>query len=355
MAMAKKIILSETDIENIIKDYTENKQSLSSIGKKFNKSYLIIKQILIDNGIILRTKEEDLKLRIERYEATCLETYGVTNVSQNTIIKIKKEMTCLANYGVTNPLQDSTIRDKAKKTCVSKYGVDNPSKAVAVKQKKINKVKLINESCTNVFQLEDIKFKIKQTLTDKYGVDNPQKCLVIKAKTQATNLDKYGYTCCLLNEDIKSKSITTNLNKYGVEYFSQTKDFHSKSIKRYKYDNEVFDSLPELALWIYAKDNQIAIERLPLKYEYLFENKVHYYFPDFRYDGKIIEIKNDYLYKQMQKVGTIANAKLECMLKNNVEIWLPKNYLFAVNYCIKKYGKNFKQKFINESWGDANV
>lgn len=323
------------DIDSIIKDYTENKQSLSSIGKKFNKNYLVIKQILIDNGIVLRTKEEDLKLRAERYEATCLETYGVANVSQNATIKIKKEMTCLANYGVTNPLQASTIKDKVKKTCIAKYGVDNPSKATAVKQKKINKVKLINESYTNVFQLEDTKAKIKQTSIAKYGVENPQKCPAIKAKIQTTNLNKYGYTCCLLNEEIKAKSIVTNLTKYGVEHFSQTKEFHSKSIKRYKYDNEVFDSLPELALWIYAKDNQIAIERLPLKYEYFFENKLHYYFPDFRYDGKIIEIKNDYLYEQMQKVGTIANAKLNCMLENNVEIWLPKNYLFAINYCIK--------------------
>jgi hypothetical protein len=63
--------------------------------------------------------------------------------------------------------------------------------------------------------------------------------------------------------------------------------------KLYYYDNYYFDSLPELALYLYAKANNEEITRLPCKFSYKVEGKKYNYHPDFKYKGKLIEIKGD--------------------------------------------------------------
>ena len=278
------------------------------------------------------------------------------NVSQAEAIKDKKAKTCIEHFGVSSYNKTDEYKQRYKQTCLKKYGVDNVSKSESIKQKKIDKVKAISEECTNVFQLPDIKEKIKITCLERFGVENPQQAASIKEKSKATNLQRYGHTCALLSPEVKEKSVATLKKLYGVEHYSQTKEFHSKSVRQYKYNDQLFDSLPELSLYIYATDNNLPIERLPIRLEYWFDNKMHYYFPDFMFNNKLLEIKNDYLYKKMLVKNTVENAKLNCILENNIEIWLPKQYNFAIKYCIEKYGKDFKNKFnIKKNGGDANV
>lgn len=341
----KKRLFTKEEINEVIDLYCNKKLTFYQLGRMYNTSPLNIKSLLLNNNVVLRTKEEDIALKSSRYNKTCLEKYGVINVSQNQEVKDKKSKTTFEHYGVTSPQKSKIVQNKTKNTCLKKYGVENPSQSNLIKQKKIDKVKSLNPLCINVFQLKSVKTKIKETCLEKFGVENPQQSKIIKEQVKKTNIQRYGNSCCLLNKEIKQKSINTLLEKYGVESYSQTKDFHSKSIKLYKYDDQTFDSLPELALWIYAKDNNLHIERLPIKIEYYFEGKVHYYFPDFRLENKLIEIKNDYLYKKMLIENTVANAKLKCIIANNIEIWLPKQYNFVIKYCINKYGKHFKDQF----------
>lgn len=98
---------------------------------------------------------------------------------------------------------------------------------------------------------------------------------------------------------------------------------------------------------MYAIDHNISIDRCPTKLEYTYEDKKHYYFPDFLYDGKLLEIKGDQFFKEdgtMQcpfahEFDEIAEVKHQCTLKNNVIIWRFDDYKFALGYFNSKYSK----------------
>ena len=342
--------------DKIIDLYLNKKLSLSNIGKIYGCHYLKVKELLVENNIQLRTHSEDVSLKVERYTKTCLRKYGFKNVSQINIIKDKKEQTCFKHYGVKNPMKTEECQKKSRETCLRKYGVDNPSKAESIKQKKIQRVKDIDPNCTNYYQLKEIKEKLKNKFILKYGVDNPMKSEEIRQKAYATNIKRYGTSVSILNKEIREKSKKTCLKRYGTEFYVESSDFHHKCLKKYFYDNQYFDSLPELSLYIYAKDNNIDIVRLPLRLDYVFNDNTYHYYPDFKFDGRLIEIKNDYLYKKMLIENTRDNAKLKCMIDNNVDLWLPTVYNKYIKYCVDKYGRDFKKLFKNViKGGDAHV
>ena len=94
----------------------------------------------------------------EKVKKTCLEKYGVDNVSkseevlnkikesnlkkfgvewstQAESVKEKMKATLLENYGVEHPLQSPELLTKARKTCMSNYGAENPSNVPSVVDK----------------------------------------------------------------------------------------------------------------------------------------------------------------------------------------------------------------------------
>ena len=72
--------------------------------------------------------------------------------------------------------------------------------------------------------------------------------------------------------------------------------------------------------------NNISIQRSPTRFEYTFNNKKHYCFPDFLIDNSLVEIKGAHLLEQMQVPNTVENAKLNCLTQHNVEIWTIDKY-----------------------------
>ena len=75
---------------------------------------------------------------------------------------------------------------------------------------------------------------------------------------------------------------------------------------RFTYDNISFDSSWELAIWIYAKDHNIPIEREPVKLSFNFDGKEKHVIPDFRYNGKLIEIKGEHYYDKKTRYCKIS-------------------------------------------------
>lgn len=73
-----------------------------------------------------------------KYKSTCLDKYGVDNVSKIESIKRKKEETCLSNFGVLYPGNSTEIMDKVKNTCILKYGVDFYLQSEDIKSKTIS-------------------------------------------------------------------------------------------------------------------------------------------------------------------------------------------------------------------------
>lgn len=108
-------------------------------------------------------------------------------------------------------------REKYKQTCLNKYGVSNVSLVDDVKKKKENT--FYDKYGVSTYLISD---EIKERLIDKYGVDNPFKLKDIQDRIKNTNFKKYGFTCVLQSDVIKEKSKKTNIYKYGVDHFSKT-------------------------------------------------------------------------------------------------------------------------------------
>lgn len=94
------------------------------------------------------------------------------------------------------------------------------------------------------------------------------------------------------------------------------------------------DSSWELAFVLYHKDHFIDIERNKERFLYTFEDKTHYYLPDFIVNGKLYEIKG---YKNKN-----WKAKMDQFPKDRELIILEKEDMKPyLEYATNKYGKNF--------------
>ena len=254
--------------------------------------------------------------------------------------------TNIMKYGVDNPMKFAPIRDKAEQTNIKKYGVNN------------------------VFKSEEIKSKIKSVINKKYGANYPMQSTLIKAKSRETCLKKYGYTigsqssivkekaantcielygvkCPLQNSIVRDKTKKTLLRKYGVTHFSQAIEFHKLKQAKFRYNNVLFDSSWELAFYIYYVDYNFTVIRTPCSIDYSYEGNEHKYFPDFKIQNRIFEIKGPQFFNEEGKLinpydsseNIRAAAKHKCMLENNVIIITDcSKYLDYVN---NKYGKDF--------------
>lgn len=136
---------------------------------------------------------------------------------------------------------------------------------------------------------------------------------------------------------------------------------------RFTYDNISFDSSWELAIWIYAKDHNIPIEREPVKLSFNFDGKEKHVIPDFRYDGKLIEIKGEHYYDKKHDVvkypykfketdvplneceinrrKRLLKAKFDCYDENDVAIWGKNECKPFIDYVNSTYGSDYIFKF----------
>lgn len=206
---------------------------------------------------------------------------------------------------------------KRKSTNLEKWGVENP------------------------FQAEDIKNKIKETNLSTMGVENPMQLKETVDKIKQTCKDKYG------NENYRNcdKNKETRISKYG-SYLSL--EAISKTHKKYIYNNIKFDSSWELAYYIWLKDHNINFEYHTVILEYMVNDKKHFYYPDFKVNTELIEIKSSYLLDENNiLVNPYTKEKLyektKCLIDNNVKIITDcKIYL---DYIKQKYGKNYFKQF----------
>lgn len=130
------------------------------------------------------------------------------------------------------------------------------------------------------------------------------------------------------------------------------KEIRSKSHHSYFYEGLDFDSSWELAVWIYAKDHSLGIEREPIMFEYEVNGKVKKYFPDFKLNEDLIEVKGDHFFKNGKMIcpfdeslNDIYEAKHQCGLKNKVKFWTSKEMQDILKYVEDKYTKDYLELF----------
>ena len=209
-------------------------------------------------------------------------------------------------------------------------------------------VKYFNIKLTNEQIRLRNKIATKQRVQTLYGVDNNFQRKEIQDLIKENNISKYGVPNQFQRQEVKDKIKQTLLAKYGVEFIAQASEIQLKAQTKYMYDNEHFDSFPELAVWIYAKDHNIKIIREPVKLRYVVDNKEHYYFPDFEIAGQLVEIKGLQFFKDKNPNEVMINpydsskneqaeAKHQCAIKNNVLIWTEKDYNKYTDYVIANY------------------
>lgn len=210
-------------------------------------------------------KKKDIQKRTVK---TNLERYGVDNPAKNNIIKKQIRETNLKKYGVCSTLQIKEIHDK---------GIKESSK------------KEIREKAKKNTDYADIFKKVKKTYFEKTGYSHPMK-----------------------NPNVKNKII----EKYGQIGF----------VAKYKYDDELFDSIWELKLYYYLKQQNIKFVFHPKKtFEYFINDEKHLYQPDFEINGIYYEIKGTQFFNKKGEPYNVYTKsfwweKYLCLLNNDIRI-----------------------------------
>ena len=264
-------------------------------------------------------------------EQTCLERYGNKNFGHGKLAEEKTEQTCLERYGkkhYNNP-------EKIKRTVLQKYNVINISQLKTIKEKKV------------------------ETCKKHYGVDYPSQSSKLQEKTKQTNLEVYGYEYPTQSNKIQQKIISTCNKRYGCDRPAQSHIVRQKMRSNYLYDNIKFSTLPEVAYYIWLKDNNIQFEYQPNepKLTYEVNGKIHRYFPDFKIGKQLVEIKGPHLVdengiwtaprssnmtdQEYQNKLLCLRQKQLCALKHNVHIVYIDEYQQYIDYVSNNYGKNF--------------
>ena len=244
---------------------------MTTKGKRRFYNNGILNKMFYDGDIIpdgfvlghLPMSEETKRRKIEKYKNTCLEKYGVENVSQVQSVKEKKEKTCLIHYGVKNQNQSEDVREKTRKTNIKKYGTEYTFQAESVKEKikqsniekygkefasqsdeiknKVKQTNIERYGGNAPLCSEEIKDKVKQTCLERYGVENPNQCGEVREKIVKTNIERYGVENPSQSDDIKSKKVETSLRNYGVEHPLKSEHIKNKVMntvrERYGVEN----------------------------------------------------------------------------------------------------------------------
>lgn len=193
---------------------------------------------------------------------------------------------------------------------------------------------------------------------DTYHYDD-EKSRIADEKRRNTTRSRYNVDHYSQTQDWRDRAIpalaSTNMDRYGVRSYAQTPEFHKNARKRYMYKGEKFDSSWELYYYVYMLEHGHNIVRnTQLFYQYEYMGNSYRYFPDFIVDGKVVEIKGDYLVdadNHLKKVHAIDNpdklkAKDDCMVKNNVKLILKDEILPIINEVQLKYGKDFHKAYM---------
>lgn len=228
----------------------------------------------------------------------------------------------LNHYGVINNFQRKEIKTKSQETLMKEYGVINSS------------------------QRKEHWDKVKETSLKQYGTEHPSQAKEVKEKQAKTNIIKYGNISSLQNGEVNNKTKNTMILRYGCEYSAQNKEIHSKQRKKYTYNGLNFDSSWEIAYFIWLTDNNIPFEYHPEPLKYYWNEKTHYYFPDFKVNNELIEIKGLNWLKKLLEKGTVQEAKYKCMQDNNVK--LITDVTLYMEYIRDKFGTiKYLNKFKN--------
>jgi hypothetical protein len=119
---------------------------------------------------------------------TCLDKYGVENVSQLQDIKIKKENTCINNYGVKNPSNSKEVIEKIKNTFLQRYETECALQNEEF-YSKFKSTMMSKFGANHALKNQSLIEKSKQTCISNHGCDHPSKSFKIQEKSKLTRIE----------------------------------------------------------------------------------------------------------------------------------------------------------------------
>lgn len=259
-------------------------------------------------------------------------------------IRKKIEATNLANCGAKCNLSTKENREKQYATCEKKYGNKFLQKTQAVK----DKAKETNRRLHNAdwfVQTDEFKEKSRQTCLKnsdgKYEYPGQYPDVI------ARRVEKFDAVKAV--EHFKA----TSLERYGVENPMQIPEIRKRSQHKYRFAGMNFDSMPEIAFYIYLKDHNIEFEYQPnVSFKYEDDKKTRSYQPDFLVEGTYVEIKGKQFFDESGKMinpyDESQNKRYEskhlCMIENHVKIIT--DYKKYIDYVDEKYGRGYLKQFM---------
>lgn len=280
-------------------------------------------------------------------------------------IQQKRKQTCLKKYGVDNVFKSEDIKSKIKDSLQELYGVQNAQQLQTMegyvkKADRTSDQKQVTRAGSNSESLQAIKVTKWDKRTDSERAE-------ILKKRKATNLEKYGTEFAQQSETVKEHYKQNSLQKWGVGNPSRSPIVRAKAEQTcrerygtnhpnncYFYDNQSFDSSWELAVWIWAKDNNLSIEREPVRIEYEFAGEPHYYYPDFCINNELVEIKGPQFFERSGKMinpfdksgNDLMEAKHLAGLARGVKFWSTGEMKPILDYIDSKYTSDYLKLFL---------
>lgn len=305
---------------------------------------------LTDRAFIAeRDANIDQEEKARKFRKTCQERYGVDAPAQNAEIMAK----------MLDGRDNEAARLKARKTTRQRYGVDNIFELPEIQERAAETRRRNRPSDPQNHA------KQEQTMLERHGVKSALCKGELREKGRQTMMERYGtpyYNSAEASMKTKQerygdphynnpdKHRETCEERYGVPSFSQTVDYAHHRTKTYLWHGIAFDSMPELAYFIYQTDqgHEVVCEPASIPYEY--DGQTHIYIPDFSVDGELVEIKGAHFFAAD---GTMINpfgrdmdglfeAKHQCMLANDVTIIT--DFREYIGYVSEHYGRDFLQR-----------
>ena len=293
---------------------------------------------LVDEPILVdESNLEDVILNYRQIQKIYFYCTNCGKLYNGVVGKGRKNLLChscntkrvsLERWGTTCSLHNPVVEKKVRKTMNERYGVDYPVQNKEIYQKMINTNKE-RFGVEHYSSTDEYIEKVHVTCKERYGVEHHSQLESEKQKKVETSMNHFGVPYPVLDKDIKERTFTTNVKKYGVPYPIMLNSNPHVGRFSFEKDGVKFDSKWEMAYYSYLEENNINFVFQPkIIFEYIFEGKTHKYHPDFLVNGQLIEIKGDHFFKNdgtaqcpfdHRKDG-LFQAKLECMIKNNVKI-----------------------------------
>ena len=249
----------------------------------------------------------------------------------------KIKHTLVERYGVENFAQSKEYREAFKRTCQQRYGVDHFGQTAEVKTK-IRTTTLRHFDGIG-FASKELRDKQRATMMHKYNAYHNMVSPELKQQFFDSLTAKYGGIGNAV-PSIYQKQQSTMIDRYGDKSPVRIPEIAERYQKKYQYDNEWFDSLPEIQYYINLKESGEPFEYHPkIHYTYEYDHKKHYYYPDFKVGEEYIELKGPHFFGAKcskdvdlsdttvtminpynRKYDQLAQAKYECMKRNNIKI-----------------------------------